>query len=159
MSFSTQYQLLSTLSKISQCRICRSVLRCSSVSSPCLNSVSIITLCSCSFDFTMLFQSMVSSFKKTPPWYRYEPRVLSYAIKIKGISGRNRLFRHSPAVPLHYTGEYGRGSPSSPCGVVRKYHYPPCVSSRLPCQGKVNGSRLSLRLLPSLRRSICRLLI
>lgn len=102
---------------------------------------------------------MVSSFKKTPPWYRYEPRVLSYAIEKKGISGRNRLFRHSPAVPLHIASEYGRGSPSSPCGVVRKYHYPPCVSSRPPCQGQVNELRLSLRLLPSSRRSICRLLI
>ena len=79
--------------------------------------------------------------------------------KKKGISGRNRLFRHSPAVPLLHADEYGRDSPSSPCGVVRKYHYPPCVSSRLPCQGQVNGLRLSLRLLPSLRRSICRLLI
>lgn len=79
--------------------------------------------------------------------------------KKKGISGRNRLFRHSPAVPLLHAGEYGRGSPSSPCGVVRKYHYPPCVSSRPPCQGQVNELRLSLRLLPSSRRSICRLLI
>ena len=79
--------------------------------------------------------------------------------KKKGISGRNRLFRHSPAVPLHTAYEYGRDSPSSPCGVVRKYHCPPCVSSRLPCQGQVNGLRLSLRLLPSSRRSIRRLLI
>ena len=54
---------------------------------------------------------------------------------------------------------YGRDSPSSLCGVVRKFHYPPCVSSRLPCHGQVHGLRRSLRFSPSSRRSMLRLLL